>query len=77
MQAQAIVSNAVIDTSSRHFRVSFFFFFPISPNGDPPGSKCFGLRRLLTHRCYSNAGRKSWPNITFDLACQLIRHHLF
>lgn len=39
-------------------------FFPlfISHNGDPSGSKC------LSPRCYSNAGRKSWPNVTFDLS---------
>ena len=43
----------------------------------PLGVKMFGPRSLLTRRCYSNIARKSGPNITFDLACQLIQHHPF
>lgn len=57
-----------------------FTFFPLLlllPRSWPQGSKCFSPRRLLTHRCYSNAGRKSWPNITSDPTCQLIHQHLF
>lgn len=46
-----------IGSSSLHFQFPLIFFW-ISHSGHPPGSKRFGPRRLLTHRCYSNAGRK-------------------
>lgn len=53
-----------------------FFSLPFL-NIMPPRVENFIPRRLLTHRCYSNSGRKSGLNITFDLTCQLIHRYLF
>lgn len=54
-----------------------FLLLPLRAPSRPRGSKRSGPRRLLTHRCYSNAFRESWPNMTSDPACQLIHRHLF
>lgn len=69
---KGLMSNMVRDISNLSCTA-----FPFFSGLCPWGSEYFGPRRLLTHRCYSNTGRKSCLNITSDPVCQLIQCHPF